>query len=61
MFAPGRLFQLRIMIVSKARANLNATLSGALLKGKPLAIPTNTRLGFTGLPETNTLACYEHP
>jgi hypothetical protein len=30
-------------------------LSGALFYGRILALPTNIRLGWKGLPETNTL------
>jgi hypothetical protein len=36
-------------------------LSGAPLYGRPLASPINIRLGWTGLPGTNTLAYYENP
>jgi hypothetical protein len=36
-------------------------LSGTPLKGRLLASPTNTRLGWKGLPGTNTLAYYGHP
>jgi hypothetical protein len=36
-------------------------LSGASLNGRPLALPTNIRLGWRGLPRTNTLAYYENP
>jgi len=31
------------------------------LQGRPLALPTNIRLGWKGLPRTNTLAYYENP
>jgi hypothetical protein len=34
-------------------------LSGAPLEGRLLALPTNNRLGWIGLPWTNTLAYYE--
>jgi hypothetical protein len=34
-------------------------LSGAPLEGSPLALPTNDRLGWNGLPGTNTLAYYK--
>jgi hypothetical protein len=33
--------------------------SGAPLYGRLLALPTNIRLGWKGLPETNALAYYE--
>jgi len=36
-------------------------LSGAPLYCRVLASPTNIRLGWKGLPETNTLAYYENP
>jgi hypothetical protein len=35
-------------------------LSGAPLYGRPLALPTNNRLGWKGLPRTNTLAYCEN-
>ncbi len=31
------------------------------LKGRPLTLPTNIRLGLKGLPGTYTLAYYENP
>ncbi len=34
---------------------------GAPLYGRLLASPTNIRLGWKGLSETNTLAYYENP
>jgi hypothetical protein len=57
VFISGRPFQLRLF-VSKARAYL----SGATLRllGKPLALSTNIRQGWKGLPGTNTHAYYEH-
>jgi hypothetical protein len=35
-------------------------LQGAPLKGRFLALPTNIRLGWKGLPGTNTLAFYQN-
>ncbi len=35
--------------------------SGAPLEGRLLASPTNIRLGWKSLPETNSLAYYEYP
>jgi hypothetical protein len=35
-------------------------LSGAPFSGRPLALPKNIRLGWKGLPGTNTLAYYEN-
>jgi hypothetical protein len=36
-------------------------ISGAALKGRPLELPKNIRLGWKGLLETNTQAYYENP
>jgi len=36
-------------------------LSGAPLQGRPLDLPINIRLGWKGLPGTNTLAFYKIP
>jgi hypothetical protein len=36
-------------------------LSGTPLWSRPLALPTNIRLGWKSLPGTNTLAYYENP
>jgi hypothetical protein len=36
-------------------------LSGAPLLGRPLALPTNIRLGWKGFERTNTVAYYENP
>ncbi len=36
-------------------------LTGAPLCGRPLALPTNIRLGWKALPGTNTLPYYENP
>ena len=36
-------------------------LSGTPLYGRLLASPTNNKLGWYGLPGTNTLAYYENP
>jgi hypothetical protein len=36
-------------------------LSDAPLYGKLLVVPTNTRLGWKGLPGTNTLAYNDNP
>jgi hypothetical protein len=35
-------------------------IKGSSLKGRLLALPTNIRLGWKGLPGTNTLAYYEN-
>ncbi len=51
VFVPGKPFHLTLMIVSKAGANL----SGVLLKALLLALTTNIRLGWKGLPVTNTI------
>ncbi len=36
-------------------------LSSSLLKGRLLTLPINIRLGWKGLPGTNTLAYFENP
>ncbi len=46
------------MFVGKAGAYPSE--AGFTLKGSLLALPTSIRLGWKGLPETNTLASYEH-
>jgi len=38
------------MFVGKARAYLSEAPLGALLYGRPLALPTNIRLGWKSLP-----------
>ncbi len=40
---------------------LSVMVPGAPLQGKPLALPTNIRLGWENLPGTNTLAYYKNP
>jgi hypothetical protein len=40
---------------------LVTNLRGAPIKGRPLALPSNIRLSWKGLPGTNTLAYYENP
>ncbi len=50
------------MFVGKAGAYPRVKyLSGAPFKGWLLVSPTNTRLGWKGLPGTNTLAYYNNP
>ncbi len=45
---------------SKARANPMEVLSDASFLVKLLVLPANVRLGWKGLPGTNTLAFYEN-
>ncbi len=54
MFVPGKPFQLSLMFAGKAGAYPRVE----HLKG---ALPTNIRLGWKGLPGTNTLAYYGNP
>jgi len=62
MFVPGKHSQISLMFVGKAGAYPRVKhLSGAPPKGRPLDFPMNIRLGWIGLPGTNTLACYENP
>ncbi len=56
MFVPGKSFQPSLMFAGKAGAYPS---EGASLLGRLLASPTNLRLGWKGLPRTNTLAYYE--
>ncbi len=55
MFVPGKPFQPSLMFAGKARAYPSEAASGAPLYGRPLALPTNIRLGGRGLPGTNTV------
>ncbi len=63
MFVPGKPFQPSLMLLSNAEAYQSETssytlylirikvFSGALLYGRLLALPKNTRRGWQGLPE----------
>ncbi len=49
------------MFVGKASAYLSGTpFRYPTLGGRLLVLPTNIRIGWKGLPRTNTLAYYEH-
>ncbi len=61
MFAPGKPFKPSLMFAGKVRTYPSEHLSGALLEGRPLALPKNIILGWKSLPGTNTLAYYENP
>ncbi len=52
MFVPGRPFQPSLMFVGKVYPRVDP-LNVAKL-GMTLALPENIRLGWKGLPETNT-------
>ncbi len=54
MFVPGKLFQPILMLVGNARTYPIEE----PFKGRLLALHTNNRLGWRGLPGTNTLAYY---
>jgi hypothetical protein len=56
-FVPGKPFQTSVML-GKAYARVEH-LKGTPLLGRLMALPTNTRLGWKGLPGTNALAYYE--
>ncbi len=58
MFVPGKLFQPNLMCASKARAYLRGASFEHL--GKLLASSASIRLGWKGLPETNTLTYSEN-
>ncbi len=51
---------LNLVKYSSKKPTLVKHLSGAPLLGRLLALPTNTRRGWLGLPETNTLAYYRN-
>jgi hypothetical protein len=51
VFVPGKPFMQGPMFLGKA-------ISGAPLWDRPLALPTNNRLGWKGLPGLNALAYY---
>ncbi len=56
-------FQQSVIFVSKAGAYRGRTpehLKGASPQGRLLAFPTDIRLGWKGLPATNTVAYQEH-
>jgi len=55
MFVHGELFQPRLLLVGKARSLPMVE----HLKGSSIG-QTDIRLGWKGLPWTNTLAYYEH-
>ena len=60
MFVPGKILQPSPMFVGKAGAYpIVEPLKGASIN-LPLALPANIRLGWKGLPGTNTLAYYEN-
>ncbi len=52
MFDQDRPFQVSLMFTGGVRAYP----SGATLEGSLLALPTNIRLVYKGLPEINTIA-----
>ncbi len=60
MFVPGKPFQPSQMFVGIAGAYLVEEPSGASLLGRLQASSTNIRLGWKGLPGTNTLAYYDN-
>jgi hypothetical protein len=57
VFVPGKPLQPCLMFVVKAGAYLREAPFRWSTLGRPLALPTNIRLGWRGLPGTNTLAC----
>jgi hypothetical protein len=56
VFEHGKHFQHSPIFVCKAGTYPIKDLSGAPLQGSLLGLPTNKRLGWKGLPWTNTLA-----
>jgi hypothetical protein len=55
VFVPGKSFQPSLMFVGKARAYPSEVPFRCPTLGLALALPTNIRLGWKGLPGTNTL------
>jgi len=56
VFVPGKPFQPCLVFAGKAGAYLSESPFKTPLYGRLLALPTNTRQGWKGLPGTNTLA-----
>ncbi len=55
----GRSYQPSLLLVGKARSLLYSGVpERGVHMGRLLAVPTNTRLGWKGLPGTNTLAYF---
>ena len=59
-FAPCKPFQDSIVFGGKPGAYPMTHLSGAHLLGRLLALPTNNRLGWKGLPGANTITYYKN-
>ena len=49
------------MFAGETEAYPSEAFSGTPLLGRVLALPANIRLGWRGLPGSNTLAYYENP
>ncbi len=60
MFVPGKPFQPSLMFVGEARSLPKSRAPERALLGYAAVLPANTRLGWKGLPGTNTLAYYEN-
>ncbi len=60
MFVPGKPFQPSLILWVRLESTRVKQLPGAPLLGRLLASPTNVRLGWKGLPRTNTLAYYKN-
>jgi len=60
MFVPGTAFQPCLMFGVRPELTQVKRLLSAPLQGMLLALPTNIRLGWKGLPGTNTVAYYKH-
>ncbi len=61
MFDPGKPFQPSLMFAGRVRAYPSEHLSGAMFKGRLLALHTNIILGWKSLPGTNTVGYYKNP
>ncbi len=60
MFVPDKPFQPTPIFAIKPEPSRVRHISGDPLYDRLLALPTNIRLGWKGLPGTNTLAYYEN-
>jgi hypothetical protein len=60
VFVPDKPFKLSQCLPVRLEPTYVKKLSGAALWGRLLALPTNIRLGWKGLPGTNTLAYFKN-
>ncbi len=61
MLVPGKSFQPSLMFLGEARSLPESGTPERSLTQVGMALPTNIRLVWKGVPGTNTLAYYENP